>query len=160
MKKLMFPALVLILALGLTGLIACGSGGTEVVEEEEEEEATPENEEEESEEQTSGGGLTWSDVPVYPGASQISKGSWAIPPAEGEWAKVEWHYYESNDSHSKIASFYRSRMSDNGWIEQGWFEAGEIFWGFFEKNNEQDAAMVWTGSEGNKSVIAVMRATK
>ena len=33
-------------------------------------------------------------------------------------------------------------------------------WGIYNKNNEQDAAMVWVGSENGKTFIAMMRATE
>jgi len=106
------------------------------------------------------GGLTWNDMPVYSGAGQIQKGSWSIPPAEGDYSKMEWRYYETNDSLDKVASFYKSQMPDKGWEEQGWVEVQEMNWSMYVKNNENDAAMIWVSSQDGKTVIALWRATK
>lgn len=155
MKKATLFGLIIFLVIGLTGLLACNGGGTEVEEEEEQQE------EEETGGQTSESELTWSDVPVYPGANEIAKGAWSIPPAEDDdWAKMEWRYYETGDSAEKVASYYKSKMGGQGWSEQGWMEAGMFYWGYFTKNSESDGAMVWTGTDNDKTVIALMRATK
>ena len=63
-----------------------------------------------------GGGFTWNDMPVYPGADQGEKAGW-VPPlieAEGEYRKVEVRYYGTEDSVSKVTSFYKSKMPGHG----------------------------------------------
>jgi len=162
MKKLISFFLVIILALGSIGLVACGNG-----EEEEEEVAPPPVEEEEEvppteeeEEPPSGGDLSWGDMPVYSDADQVQKGSWGIPPAQGEWSKVEWRYYETGDSADKVASFYRDEMPDEGWDEMMWMEAEGVAWAFFTKNGEKDGAMFWVASDEGETVFALMRATQ
>jgi hypothetical protein len=161
MKKVISLVLVLVIMLGCVGLTACGGEKGEGVG------TTPPTNGEptapaEKETPSSGGGLTWNDMPVYPGANQITKGTWTIPPAEeGDYSKVEWRYYETGDSASDVAAFYKSQMPSKGWEEIGWMEMQDMSWGIYNKNNEEDAAMVWTGSgEEGKTVIALMRATK
>ena len=111
-------------------------------------------------EATSGGGLTWDDIPVYAGADQVQKGSWAIPPAEGDWARVEWRYYETSGNVSAVTGFYKSQMPAKGWQEAAWVEVQDMGWGLYNKNDEKDAAMVWVGSEEGKTFFALMRASQ
>lgn len=161
MKKLISLVLVLVMMLGCVGLVACGGGEEDVTApppSEVEVTAPPPSEEKPT--PPPGGVLTWSDMPIYSGAKQVQKGSWSIPPAEGEWSKVEWRYYETGDSVDKVAAFYKSRMPGKGWEEMGWMEMQEMNWGIYNKNNEQDAAMVWIGSDDGKTALALMRATK
>jgi len=160
LKKVISVALALVLMLGCVGLVACGGGGGEGgtapppsnggVTAPSEGEATP----------PSGGGLTWNDMPVYSGAKQVQKGSWSIPSEEGEWSKMEWRYYETKDSVSKVTSFYKSQMPGKGWQETTWMEIEEMSWGYYSKNNEQDGAIVSIGFDEGKTFIALMRATQ
>ena len=156
MKKAISLVLILVVILGSIGLVACGGGETGTT-------PTPSN----------GGttptpsptpppsGLNWTDMPVYSGVvTQVQKGSWAIPPEEGEWTKVEWRYYETGDSVSQVAAFYRAQMPGNGWQEVAWMEMQEMSWGLYNKNDEKDGAMIWVGSDEGKTFIALMRATR
>jgi len=159
MRKAISLILVIILILGCIGFIACGNGG--------EEGTTPPpsgqkngQTPEQTTPSTSSSGLSWSDVPIYSGADQVQKGSWSIPPAEGDYSKVEWRYYETGDDISDVAGFYRGNMPGKGWEEMGWVETPEMNWGMYSKNNEQDAAMVWIGSDDGKTFLALMRASK
>jgi len=151
MKKAISLALVLIMMLSCISLVACGGG---------EEEAPTPSPTSEPATTPSGSGLTWNDMPVYSGTGQVQKGSWSIPPAEGEWLKVEWRYYETSDSINAVATFYKSQMPGNGWQETMWMEIQEMSWGIYNKNDEQDAAMVWIGSEEGKTFFALMRASE
>ncbi len=90
----------------------------------------------------------------------MQRATWSIPPAEGEWAKMEWRYYETSGSVSAVADFYRAQLPAKGWEEKAWMEAGQVQWGYFEKNNEKDGAMVWISTQEGKTALAVMRATK
>ena len=162
MKKLLLLLLVVALVLGCNGLIACGSYEKEAAESRETEEETKETEEEEEAGTVSAGdGLTWKDMPVYSGAREIAKGAWAIPPADEEdWSEVEWRYYEVNDSSGDVTKFYKSEMPENGWDEIMWMDAGEMSWAFYQKNNEQDGAMIWVTADNGNAIIAMMRATE
>ena len=104
-----------------------------------------------------GGGFTRNDMPVYPGCGQAGKMAWAIPPEEGEWQRVEWRWYETGDSQSKVVAFYQSEMPKNGWQQTMTMEMGELSWFMYTKNNEQDGAMVWIGAEDGKTTIGLMR---
>lgn len=160
MRRTISLLLVVVITLGCIGFAACGDG--------EEKETTPPPSSEQTNNQTpqqaesstSGGDLSWSDVPVYSGAKQVQKGSWSIPPAEGDYSKVEWRYYETSDNVSNVVSFYKDKMPGKGWEQMGWMEMPEMNWGMYNKNNEQDAAMVWICSEDGKTFIALMRASK
>ncbi len=100
-------------------------------------------------------------MPLYSGAGQIQKGSWSIPPAdESDYSKVEWRYYETNASLVTVSAFYKNQMPAKGWTEKGWMEVQEMHWGLYDKNNENDAAMVWINSQEGKTVIAMWRASK
>ena len=149
MKRLICVALALVVAFTCLGLAACGGGdgGTTPSDGD----TTP----------PSGvGGFTWNDMPVYPGAKQIQEMAWTIPSEEGEWTKAEWRYYETGDSVSTVTTFYKSQMPGKGWQDTFWMEMEEMQWGCYIKNNEQDVAWVWIGSEEGKTVISLMRATE
>jgi len=165
LKRVLSLILVMVLALGCIGFVACGSAEDKEEEEtaaeaEEEEAVAEEEEEEESSAVSNGDGISWNDMPIYSGAKQIVKGAWMIPPAEGDWSKVEWRYYESGDTADDITDFYRSKMPDIGWQETMWMDAGEMSWAFYQKNDEQDGAMIWITADNGDSVIALMRATQ
>ncbi len=157
MKKVIPLVLVVVMMLGGIGLVACG--GEEVgPPPTEEEEAPPPTEEEAP--PPSEVGLTWNDMPVYPGANRIQEMTWTIPSEEGEWTKIEWRYYETGAIISTVTDFYKSQMPGKGWEETFWMEMEEMQWGYYSKNNEQDVAWVWIGSEEGKTVISLMRATE
>jgi len=158
LKKVISLVLVVVMMLGCIGLVACG-GGEEVGPPPTEEEAPPPSEEEPTP-PPPGVGLTWGDMPVYPGANQVQKVTWSIPPAEGDFLRIEWRYYETRDSVSAVATFYKSQMPGKGWEETFWMEMDEMRWGYYAKNNEQDGAMVWVGFDEGKTFIALMRATE
>ena len=58
-----------------------------------------------------------------------------------------------------VAMFYKMEMPKNGWQETMWMEVQEMSWGAYNKNGEQDAAMVWITSEDGTTILALMRAT-
>jgi hypothetical protein len=160
MKKVILFMLALAIVLACLSLIACGG-------EEGEDTSPPPSKVEEtapSEEAPApsapSGGLSWNDMPVYSGAKQVTKGSWSIPPTEGDYSKVEWRYYETGDSLDDVASFYKSKMPGNGWEEMGWMEVPQMKWGVYNKDNENEAATVWVGSDNGETAIALMRASK
>lgn len=150
MKKVISLVLVVVMMLGCIGFVACGDGEEVGPPPTEEEEAPPPSED----------GLTWNDMPVYPGANRIQEMTWTIPSEEGEWTQLEWRYYETGASLSTIVSFYKSEMPGNGWQQPFWMESPEGSWSYYVKNNERDMAMVWIASEEGKTFIALMRATE
>lgn len=143
MKKAISLVLVLIMVLGCASLVACGGRGGV------------------GETPPSVAGLTWDDIPIYAGAEQIQKGNWAMPPAQGDWSKVEWRYYRMNDEVNDVGMvtmFYKMEMQKNGWQEIERTETQDMSWGYYSKNNEQDGAIVWVGSDERNTVFALMRA--
>jgi hypothetical protein len=137
-KKSTLILLVAVVMLGCIGLTGCRSGPTPPV----------------------AGELTWDDMPVYEGTSQVDKGDWAIPQELGDRAEVEWRYYRFDEPYTSIAEvtmFYRNEMPKNNWVETVWMEGAS--WGIFSKNGGLDDAMVWIGSEEGHTIIALMRAS-
>ncbi len=156
MKKVISLVLVVVMMLGCIGLVACGGGDAETAPPSNGETVPPSN----GEPTPSEDGLTWNDMPVYPGANRIQEMTWTIPSEEGEWTQLEWRYYETGASISTVTDFYKSQMPGNGWEEMFWMEMEEMQWGYYSKNNEQDVAWVWIGSEEGETVISLMRATE
>ena len=108
----------------------------------------------------SGGGFTRNDVPVYPGASQVAKGSWMTRPEEGESHKVEWRHYETSNSASTVFAFYQFTMPQNGWQKMMEMEVEELSWLIYTKNNEKDVAWVYVSGEDDKTLIHLMRGSE
>ena len=144
MKKVIVLALVLSIILSGTGLTACA--GRE-------------------------GGVTWKDIPIYPGAELKQASTWTILPEDEPWSEVEWRYYLAADKYSasEVISFYHSEILAEGWqdisgmdligIEEFLWNyrvkinpyispdiVGRLGdWGYYSKNNEQDWAAIWIG---------------
>ena len=83
-----------------------------------------------------------------------------IPSDEGDYSKVEWHYYETGDNIDSVVNFYQDKMPDNGWDEMMWMDIEDVAYGMYTKNNEADAAMIWMMEEDGDTVIAMMRASE
>ncbi len=105
-------------------------------------------------------GLTWNDMPLYSGASQMQSGTYAVPAIQGEYNKTEWRYYETKDTPDQVGAFYKGQMTSKGWTEQGWAEAPGTKWGSYTKNNENDVAAVWISSMGTKTIFGLLRGSK
>jgi hypothetical protein len=171
LKKIAYLLLAVVIIIGSFGLVACGGeedGDTSQPSSSQTQTSPPESSQTTSPPETSqtsspasGGGMTWDDVPVYPGADQVLEQSWAIPPAEEEWSEMEWKYFESGDSISDITEFYKDKMPDNGWEEMFFMDAaGGFAMGMYMKNNEKDGAMIWAGENQGKTGFALMRGTQ
>ena len=134
MKKYVSMAVVLAIVLVSGGMVACGSKAI----------------------------TYWNDLPVYPGAKQVQEGGWAIPKVEKQWANLDWSYYETKDSVSEIAAFYKDQMPVAGWTaEGGWIIKDVMAYGNYTKNDGKDGAMAWAGPVGNgKTGIALMQASE
>ena len=158
---------VLVLALALA---ACGGGddegeeengdgagtpaATKTVEADETEEPEKTVKPEKTEEPSSGGGggASLGDVPVYPGADKTGgfSGDYSLPSLAGdigdeEYTDVEWGLYETGDSVGDVADFYKDKMPDNGWEDEGWFDftlGAEASWGSFTRDDGDSAAWI------------------
>jgi len=160
LRKTISLIVVLVMVLGCVGFIACGGRG--------ESETPPSNggaisAPDEEVVPPSIGGFTWDDMPVYAGAEQIQEANWTMPPAEGDWANVEWRYYTMNDDLndvSMVSMFYKMEMPKNGWQSMGQMEMQDMSWAYYSKNDEKDGAVVWIGYDEGKTVFGLMRATE
>ena len=184
----MFGLIVLMLAIALA---ACGGGNdeegngggeketpaaTKTVEAGETQEAaeTPKaTETAEAEQPSGGGGASLGDVPVYPGAEKTGDYSGSDVPlpllGEGldteEYKTSEWAVYETGDSVDDVAAFYKSKMPDNGWKEENWFDTsvlgGGAAWGSYTRDNGDTAAWVVVGgSDDGKTQIVIGTGSK
>ena len=164
MKRLSLLVLILVIALGCISLVGCGNGGDTPALSAPEQADTPEEpvvpEDAIPEISVPSDTSFWSDLPIYPGANEVQQMSWSIPPADGDYSRVEWHYYETGDQVTAVSAFYKGQMVSSGWQEMGWMEMPEMNWGMYTKNNEEDAAMVWIANEEGKTMFALMRALK
>jgi len=146
LKEIVALVLTGVVILGSVGIVGCDIGE---IGQKPTQTPTPEGE------------FTWDDMPIYIDANQIEKGDWSIPPMEGEWSRIEWHYYETGDLFETVTSFYGDRMYGQGWRTKKWVTLNEESWAIYTKpNDEKSAAMVWLASIDDKIVIALMRATK
>jgi hypothetical protein len=189
--RLILGSIIVILALALT---ACGGGDDEGDEEnggdngdgaaatktaEAEKTDTPEvvetQEPEKTEEPSGGGGGSASldDIPVYPGADKT--GDWSgsdapIPLVGGDdvdledWEESEWATYETSDEWDTVADFYKDKMPDNGWEEEGWSDisfGGGVAWGGYTRDGGDSAAWVFvSGYEDEQTQIVIGAAHK
>ena len=97
----------------------------------------------------SGGSI--GDVPVYPGAKKTTSGEWsgseAMIPAigsdvdAGNYAKVQYAMYETDDSANDVFDWYKDKMSD--WDDAGSFSGGS--------EGSVGAFGVWTKDDGKTS---------
>ena len=109
-------------------------------------------------------GGDWSDMPSYPGATQMSQVAFQIPGAAtpGDYKNAEWRYFETKDDVGKVTSFFKAEMLKNGWKEQGWMTvAAGMAWGMYDKDGEEQAAyiLVTRDESANKTMIGLWRAS-
>jgi hypothetical protein len=119
-------------------------------------------------------GYIWSDIPAYPGATQISVRTWLVLPSEGvDWSGVEWKYYSSNDSSQVVDDFYKTELPKKGWqnmagqepdnilqIETSYYSKIGIYadvntledWSAFSKNEGRDWILFWAGLKDTEPV--------
>jgi len=125
----------------------------------------------EAEEPSGGGGGSLGDVPVYPGADKTGDYSGSDVPlpllGEGldteEYKTSEWAVYETGDSVDDVAAFYKSKMPDNGWKEENWFDTSigdGAAWGGYTKNDGDNAAWVAISGSGDKTEIVIGAGSK
>ena len=156
MKRLISIALVLVLSLSCFALAGCGGDGE-----------TPEETQQTSDgnggkttptQKPASGGFALDDIPVYPGANDAEKFSISIPGAQtGEYDKVEWRYYTTDDSVDEVISFYADKMPDNGWTEMLTMSAGEASWSYWSKDNEETGGFVGAAEEDDGTVLWMWR---
>ena len=120
-----------------------------------------------------GGGASLSDLPVYPGADKT--GDWSgdeapLPVLGGEdvdledWDESAWATYETGDSWETVADWYKGKMTDEGWDEEGWYDfsfEGGVAWGSYTRDGGDSAAWVFvSGTEGEQTQIVIGAAHK
>ena len=101
-------------------------------------------------EPASGGeGLTWDDVPTYPGVD-TDESTWTTTSA-AEGFQSETRTYITSDSADQVAAFYKSEMVANGWDQAMWTSSGDVENGIFTKNSDQNVAQIMIMEEGDQA---------
>jgi hypothetical protein len=121
-------------------------------------------------EPSSGGGASLGDVPVYPGADKVGDYSGSSPiPIVGEglsttdYKDTKWAVYETSDSASDVAAFYKDKMASSGWKQEGWFDTSVgngAAYGGFSRDNGNTGAWVAVAGSGDKTEIVIGTGTK
>ncbi|MFO8009686.1 MAG: hypothetical protein R6U89_02625 [Dehalococcoidia bacterium] len=154
MNKIMALLLVLMLMAGCVAIAACGDGddGDETGEtswqQPGEQDTTP----------AGSGEFTWADVPVYPGADEEESFSMATSVGQDEdFDRIEWRYYSTGDSMDDVASFYEGEMPGSGWNKVMAMDMGEMWYGYWEKNNGNTGAYIGVVEEGGETMLWMWR---
>ena len=154
MKRLISLTLVLILALGCLGLLACGGGQKEEADTTTEAMSTPEPGEQvaPAKQKTGSGGCTWADMPMYPGAEKADQYFNGVTTTPEEY--TESHTYTTGDALGKVAAFYQAQMPKKGWHQDKWMdvEMTKAEWtcqrGVYSMRDGKDAAIVKITDKG------------
>jgi hypothetical protein len=131
----------------------------------EEKKATPK-----SDNGDSGGSI--GDVPVYPGAKKTTSGEWsgsdAMIPAigsdveAGNYAKVQYAMYETDDSANDVFDWYKDKMS--GWDDAGSFSGGSEgsvgAFGVWTKDGGKQAAWVTVAEDSGTTSLSIFYGTQ
>ena len=103
-----------------------------------------------------GEGLTWDDVPTYPGAD-TDESAWMTTSA-GESLQSETRIYVTSDSTDDVAAFYKAKIVANGWDQAMWTSSGDVENGIFTKGSEQNVAQIMIMDQGDQgTTIQVTR---
>ena len=181
-KSLLYVLIALMLVIGAAA-VACGGGGDNGDKDSkeptvaEEQDGTPEAEatEEEATPESSGDGASsgsFADVPVYPGATEITSGEWSgsegmIPGLGSEldtedFQKIEFAMYETDDSLDDVFDWYKDKMGD--WNEEGSASGGSGgeagAYGLWTKDDGKVAAWITVGEVGGTTSLGVWVATQ
>jgi hypothetical protein len=113
----------------------------EATTEPEREEATP------AKKEASSADGFWADIPVYGGASEREKIEISVPGAqqvgEGEFERLEWRYYETQDEVKDVAAFYKEEMPKEGWQKLMWMDfPEEVSMGQYRKQQGEIVSMI------------------
>jgi len=164
-RSMLYVLIALMLAFG-AALVACGGGGDKADKEQaqptveqqqdgqDQQEDTPAAKEtpkkKETPKSSSGGdsGRSLGDVPIYPGAKEITSGEWSgseggIPGIgsavdTADYQNIEFAMYETDDSPEDVFDWYKDKMSD--WDEEGSFSGGS--------GSDYGAYALWTKDGG------------
>ena len=97
---------------------------------------------------SAGEGLTWDDVPTYPGVD-TDESAWTTTSA-ADGFQSETRTYVTSDSADQVAVFYKSEMVANGWDQAMWTGSGDVETGIFTKNSDQNVAQIMIMEEGDQ----------
>ena len=90
-------------------------------------------------------------IPAYPGAEEVSSGTFTgagafpipltgdIPIGPEEFAEVRYTFYETSDSSDKVSDFYEKEFKD--WKEEWTFSMEEL--------GQKGEVVVWSKDDGN-----------
>ena len=169
-KSVLYVLIALMLVIGAAA-VACGggddndNGGSQGVEQQDnqdseengdsqdsdeagDEDAQDEEDADAQDEDSGGSGGSLGDVPIYPGAKEITSGEWSgseggIPGIgsgvdTADYENIEFAMYETDDSPEDVFDWYKDKMSD--WDEEGSFSGGS--------GSDYGAYALWTKDGG------------
>ena len=118
---------------------------------------------------SSGGSI--GDVPVYPGATNLSTSEFSGSQAGGmlgslpngsDFTKVQLAIYETSDSAQQVMDWYKDKMS--GWDSAGTFSSGSgdsaMGYAAWTKDNGTVAAYLTASEESGKTTLSIMYGTQ
>ena len=111
-----------------------------------------------SQEEPPSAGFSWDDIPIYPGASQITE-EVALPfPAEStDFELTEIRGYETDDPPEKVADFYLAEMPKKGWEKIVHMPMGESYMSVWQKGNGKLGTTIAIGKrEDGKTHIGII----
>ncbi len=105
------------------------------------------------------GDFTWDDVPAYPGADREEEFSMSMGGGGeyGDFERIEWRYYSSDDGVDEIADFYEDEMPDKGWTEVMVMTIAEMTWSYWEKDNGNTGAYVGASEDDGETMLWMWR---
>ena len=183
-RSMLYVLIALMLAFG-AALVACGGGGDKADKEQaqptveqqqdgqDQQEDTPAAKEtpkkKETPKSSSGGdsGGSIGDVPIYPGAKEITSGEWSgseggIPGIgsavdTGDYQNIEFAMYETDDSPEDVFDWYKDKM--NSWSSQGSFSGGDTgsIGGFasWTKDDGKEAAWISVSEDSGTTTLGI-----
>jgi len=182
LKKILALFLIVMALVAGAAFVACGGGGdddkdgkdTPAAQETkegnggEETPAAKATKEEDGDGDGGDGGGSLGDVPIYPGAEEVSSGEWsgsdALVPGMGSevdptaFDTVKYGMYETDDAPDEVFDWYKDEMS--GWKEEWTFssggeeDAGSI--GIWSKDDGKAAAWIVVAEEEGKTSLTIM----
>ena len=162
MKKLISLILMLVLMASCVTMVACGGGddngdlpGFPTGE------SSPDTHPSPADTAGTSGGFTWDDVPVYPGADREEEFSMSMGGGGeyGDFERIEWRYYSTGDGIDEVSDFYQDKMPGKGWTEVMAMDMGEMWMGYWEKDNGNTGAYVGVTEDDGDTMFWMWRGT-
>jgi len=100
---------------------------------------------------------TVKDVPIYPGARDHEQFlDETIPyPSIGQYKKVGWDFFSTDDDVAKVNSFYEDTMPDHGWEGSASMSPGAAKWTFWQTKDLERGAAIILVPKGSETILTI-----